>query len=94
MLSTIARITHRSLAKQALNTVPSASKHTLPSLHYEYNALQPIISEEIMTLHHSKHHQTYVNNLNAAEEQLQDALANSKKNTCEEIFASICINRS
>ncbi|PPQ93061.1 hypothetical protein CVT25_011937 [Psilocybe cyanescens] len=41
--------------------------HTLPPLPYPYNALEPYISEEIMVLHHTKHHQTYVNALNAAE---------------------------
>lgn len=41
--------------------------HTLPPLPYAYNALEPYISEEIMVLHHTKHHQTYVNALNAAE---------------------------
>ncbi|KAF7366423.1 Superoxide dismutase [Mycena sanguinolenta] len=46
----------------------TASVHTLPELPYEYNALEPYISEEIMTLHHKKHHQTYVTGLNAAEE--------------------------
>ncbi|KAF9262750.1 manganese-superoxide dismutase precursor [Marasmius fiardii PR-910] len=42
--------------------------HTLPALDYPYDALEPYISQEIMTLHHTKHHQTYVNALNAAEE--------------------------
>lgn len=41
--------------------------HTLPPLPYAYDALEPFISKEIMTLHHTKHHQTYVNSLNAAE---------------------------
>ncbi|KAF8627278.1 hypothetical protein AX17_006323 [Amanita inopinata Kibby_2008] len=41
--------------------------HTLPPLPYAYNALEPHISGQIMTLHHTKHHQTYVNALNAAE---------------------------
>ncbi|KAF9485651.1 Mn superoxide dismutase [Pholiota conissans] len=45
-----------------------AYKHTLPALPYAYNALEPYIAEEIMTLHHTKHHQAYVNGLNAAEE--------------------------
>ncbi|GFZ50980.1 Superoxide dismutase [Mn], mitochondrial [Saitozyma sp. JCM 24511] len=45
-------------------------KHTLPDLPYGYDALEPSISKEIMTLHHTKHHQTYVNGLNAAEESL------------------------
>uniref|UniRef100_A0A646QJ55 Superoxide dismutase n=1 Tax=Hemiscolopendra marginata TaxID=943146 RepID=A0A646QJ55_9MYRI len=49
-------------------------KHTLPNLSYEYNALEPIISAEIMTLHHSKHHAAYVNNLNIAEGKLKDAI--------------------
>jgi superoxide dismutase, Fe-Mn family len=44
------------------------SQHTLPPLPYGYDALEPYISKEIMTLHHTKHHQTYVNALNAAEE--------------------------
>ncbi|KAJ2923522.1 hypothetical protein H1R20_g13572, partial [Candolleomyces eurysporus] len=41
--------------------------HTLPDLPYPYNALEPSINEQIMTLHHKKHHQTYVTSLNAAE---------------------------
>ncbi|XP_013179895.1 PREDICTED: superoxide dismutase [Mn], mitochondrial isoform X2 [Papilio xuthus] len=48
-------------------------KHTLPELPYEYSALEPVISREIMSLHHSKHHATYINNLNAAEEKLVQA---------------------
>ena len=41
--------------------------HTLPPLPYPYDSLEPYISNEIMVLHHTKHHQTYVNALNAAE---------------------------
>lgn len=41
--------------------------NTLPPLPYDYNALEPFISEEIMILHHTKHHQAYVNALNIAE---------------------------
>ncbi|KAJ2895321.1 manganese and iron superoxide dismutase [Zalerion maritima] len=40
--------------------------HKLPSLGYSYDALEPAISAQIMDLHHSKHHATYVANLNAA----------------------------
>jgi superoxide dismutase, Fe-Mn family len=41
---------------------------TLPALDYDYDALGPNISKDIMQLHHQKHHQTYVDKLNAAVE--------------------------
>ncbi|MDB5177344.1 MAG: Superoxide dismutase [Candidatus Saccharibacteria bacterium] len=40
--------------------------YTLPNLDYDYDALGKYISKDIMQLHHSKHHQTYVDKLNAA----------------------------
>ena len=40
--------------------------YTVPALEYEYNALEPHISGAIMELHHDKHHQAYVDKLNAA----------------------------
>jgi superoxide dismutase, Fe-Mn family len=40
--------------------------YELPPLPYDYNALEPYIDEETMHLHHDKHHQAYVNNVNAA----------------------------
>lgn len=39
---------------------------TLPALQYDYDALGESISKDIMQLHHTKHHQTYVDKLNAA----------------------------
>ncbi|CAE6466147.1 hypothetical protein ACGC1H_006518 [Rhizoctonia solani] len=46
------------------------SKVMLPDLPYAYDALKPHISQEIMELHHKKHHQTYVNGYNTAIESL------------------------
>lgn len=43
--------------------------HELPDLPYGYDALEPHIDAETMRIHHTKHHQGYVNNLNAALEK-------------------------
>ena len=40
--------------------------HTLPALPYDFAALEPHIDAQTMQIHHGKHHQAYVNNLNAA----------------------------
>ena len=48
----------------------------LPELPFAYEALEPVISREIMELHHKKHHQSYVNNLNAALEKYHAAEKN------------------
>lgn len=40
--------------------------YTLPPLDYAYDALEPNIDAKTMEIHHTKHHQTYINNLNAA----------------------------
>jgi Fe-Mn family superoxide dismutase len=41
---------------------------TLPALPYAYDALEPHIDAQTMEIHYTKHHQTYINNLNAAVE--------------------------
>jgi Fe-Mn family superoxide dismutase len=52
-----------------------AKTYTLPALPYKNNALEPHISEQIMTLHHDKHHAAYVNGANAALDKLEKARA-------------------
>ena len=57
---------------------------TLPQLPYAYNALEPHIDAQTMEIHHSKHHQAYVTNLNKAlegkpEESIEDICKNISK---------------
>lgn len=49
--------------------------HTLPALNYAYDALEPHIDALTMEIHHSRHHQTYINNLNAALEGASELAA-------------------
>lgn len=51
--------------------------HTLPELSYAHNALEPHIDERTMQIHHGKHHQGYVNNLNNALEGHADLASKS-----------------
>ncbi|MBI5133497.1 MAG: superoxide dismutase [Thaumarchaeota archaeon] len=53
------------------------NKYSLPDLPYKYDALEPHISKDIMTLHHDKHHLAYVNGANAALEKLENARKNN-----------------
>lgn len=57
----------------------------LPQLPYAYDALEPHIDKETMNIHHTKHHNTYVTNLNAALEGKADLQAKS----VEELIADL-----
>lgn len=57
----------------------------LPALPYEYDALEPYIDKETMNIHHTKHHNTYVTNLNNALEGNTDLLSK----TVEEVIANL-----
>lgn len=63
----------RTTLRRAFSSAPA--KATLPPLPYDFGALAPAISGEIMEIHHAKHHQTYVTNFNAALEKYADAEA-------------------
>src|SRR5690606_41468750 len=51
--------------------------HQLPDLPYPYDALEPHIDARTMEIHHSRHHATYVNNLNNAVESHEDLQSKS-----------------
>jgi Fe-Mn family superoxide dismutase len=59
--------------------------HKLPALSYAYNALEPYIDEQTMQIHHTKHHQTYVDKLNAALEGYD----NLQKKGVEDLLADL-----
>lgn len=67
-------------------------KIQLPNLPYDYSALEPVISAEIMQLHHQKHHQAYVNNLNAALEKYAEAEAKEDLNAMIALQPAIRFN--
>lgn len=53
-------------------------QYVLPELSYPYNALEPVISENLLRLHHDKHHAAYVNGANSILEKMDKA---NKENT-------------
>lgn len=57
---------------------PEKTSYQLPDLPYDFNALEPVISAQIMQLHYEKHHKGYVTNLNTAIEKYHEEEA--KKN--------------
>ena len=60
-------------------------EHTLPPLPYDYNALEPHIDEQTMRIHHGKHHQTYITNLNNALKDQPDL----QNKSIEELIANL-----
>jgi Fe-Mn family superoxide dismutase len=60
-------------------------KYKLPNLPYKYDALEPYMSKEVLTLHHDKHHAGYVNVAN----NLLDKIYNARKNNSELDYKSV-----
>jgi len=69
-------------------------KYELPQLPYSYEALEPYISREIMTLHHTKHHQAYVNGANAALERLEKQRKGENQENIRAILRDLSFNLS
>ena len=66
--------------------------YALPDLPYDYAALEPHISGQIMELHHDKHHQAYVTGANGALEQLAEARAADQLGTVNLLEKNLAFN--
>ena len=67
-------------------------KIQLPELPYSYGALAPVVSEQIMELHHGKHHHAYVTNYNKLYESLQEAQSAGDHARMIALFPGLCFN--
>ena len=59
--------------------------HTLPSLAYSVDALEPHVDARTMEIHHGKHHQTYIDKLNGALENHSELNSNSVENLISDL---------
>lgn len=79
-------------AAQAAVAAGPVVKAALPDLPYDYGALEPVISADIMRLHHQKHHAAYVNNFNVAQDSLAAAVAAGKVSDVIALQAALRFN--
>ena len=68
------------------------AQYTLPDLPYDYSALEPHISGEIMQLHHDKHHAAYVTGANTALEQMAEAREKESHGTVNLLEKNLAFN--
>jgi len=66
--------------------------YTLPELPYDYSALEPFVSGDIMQLHHDKHHKTYVDGANTAAEKLAEARAKADFGVINKLEKDLAFN--
>jgi Fe-Mn family superoxide dismutase len=66
--------------------------YVLPKLPYDYNGLEPYISEQQLTIHHDKHHLTYVNAANAAFTKLEEARKNKAEIDVKAMLKELSFN--
>jgi superoxide dismutase, Fe-Mn family len=69
-------------------------KYTLPELDYDYSALEPALSAEILELHHGKHHQAYVDGANATFEKLGEARSSGDYGTINQLEKNMAFHLS
>jgi len=69
-------------------------EYTLPDLPYPYNALEPVIDEQTVSIHHDKHHAGYVKGLNTALQKLAEARAAGDYSLVKHLSEDVAFNGS
>ncbi len=70
----------------------AAKKVTLPKLDYGYDELEPVLSQQLVTIHHTKHHQNYVDTYNNLMDQLAEAQSKNDLNKIVSLAPGIKFN--
>lgn len=70
----------------------NTNKYSLPELPYDYDALEPVISKELLKLHHDIHHKGYVENANKLLEKLENARKNNEQTDQKALLKSLSFN--
>ncbi len=86
----VSAISKRAIRVRALGSSPT--NFSLPDLTYDYGDLEPFINAEIMKIHHTKHHQAYVTNLNIAYEKMHEAMHKNDVSTIVSLQQGIRFN--
>jgi Fe-Mn family superoxide dismutase len=74
LISTIPKSNLFSLSTKRFSLFTGQQKLELPKLDYGYGDLEPVLSKELLELHHTKHHQTYIDNYNKQIVEMKTAM--------------------
>lgn len=80
------------IPRRNYSLISNAKKLTLPPLNYGYDELEPVLSKELLELHHSKHHQLYIDNYNSIAPEFARAMESGDVKTIETLSKDINFN--
>jgi len=80
------------ISRRNYSLVSSAKKLSLPALDYGYDELEPILSKELLELHHSKHHQAYIDTYNLIAPEFAKAIESGDVKTIETLAKDLNFN--